>query len=111
MFKNIFCFFLFALLISSAYADQSVLKNDPKRPVEKISQDLGVSTDQFVACFNNVNPTPGGNRPESIDRVRSNKAVLLPCLQEANPNITNDMLDTVMDRYRPGGKKAQEPMR
>lgn len=99
------------LAISPSYGDQLVLKNDPKRPTDKISRDLGVSADQFIACFNNVNPTPGGNRPESAERVRANKRVLLPCLQKANPNISNDMLDEVMDRYRPGGRKAQEPLR
>ena len=88
-----------------------VLKNDPKRPVNDISRDLGVTPDQFVACFNNVNPTPGGMRPESAERVHANKNVLLPCLQKANPRITNDSLDAVMDRYRPGGRAAQEPMR
>ncbi len=109
MVKNILFFSVFALLAASA--EQPILKNDPKRPVKEISRDLGVASDQFVACFNNVSPTPGGNRPESIDKVHSNKAVLLPCLQKANPNITNDILDEVMDRYRPGGKKAQKPMR
>ena len=111
MVRNISFFTVFALLASSAYANPPVLKNDPQRPVENISRDLGVSSDQFVACFNNVNPTPGGNRPESSERVHSNKTALLPCLQKVNPDITNDMLDSVMDRYRPGGKKAQEPMR
>ncbi|KJY83444.1 hypothetical protein TW81_09975 [Vibrio galatheae] len=90
-------------------ANPTVLKNDPNRPVDKVSKDLGVSEEQFVACFNNVNPTPGGDRPESSERVHANKAVLLPCLQKANPHITNDMLDTVMDRYRPGGRDAQKP--
>lgn len=111
MASRFLCFSMCSLLVLSAYAEQPILKNDPQRPVEKISKDLGVSADRFVACFNNVNPTPGGNRPESVERVHSNKAVLLPCLQKSNPNITNDMLDAVMDRYRSGGKKAQEPMR
>lgn len=97
-------------LALSAYADKPVLKNDPKRPVAKISRDLGISPDQFIVCFSHVNPTPGGARPESARRVRANKSVLLPCLQKANPKITNDMLDEVMDRYRPGGRQAQEPM-
>lgn len=96
--------------VSVAYANPPVLKNDPKRPVDKISHDLGVSPDQFVKCFNNVHPTPGGARPESSARVHANKAVLLPCLQRANPSITNDFLDQVMDRYRPGGRRAQEPL-
>ncbi len=103
-------FFMFGFLfITTAVANPPVMKNDPKRPVNDISRDLGITPEQFVACFNNVNPTPGGARPESIERVHMNKSVLLPCLQEANPAITNESLDSVMDRYRPGGKEAQEP--
>ena len=111
MFQRMPIVVLCGLLTFSVYANPPMLKNDPKRPVDKISKDLGVTPDQFVACFNNVNPTPGGARPESAERVHANKSVLLPCLQKANPDITNDMLDKVMDRYRPGGKHAQEPMR
>ena len=98
------------LLSSLAYA-QSMMKNDPKRPVGKISKDLGVTYSQFVECFNGVSPTPGGHRPESGQRVRSNKKVLLSCLQKYNASISNESLDTVMDRYRPGGRAAQEPMK
>lgn len=89
---------------------QPILKNDPKRPVGKISKDLGVSKEQFVECFSHVNPTPGGERPESAQRVHANKSVLLSCLQKANPSITNEFLDEVMDRYRPGGRMAQVPL-
>jgi hypothetical protein len=99
------------LFVGTAIANPQHLKNDPRRPVKKISRDLGVSQSEFVACFNNVNPTPGGARPESRERVQSNKKVLLPCLQKFNPAITNNSLDIVMDRYRPGGREAQRPMR
>lgn len=95
--------------LATVHADTAVMKNDPKRPVGAISEDLGVTPEQFIACFNNVNPTPGGDRPESAERVKANKAVLLPCLQQANSDITNDLLDTVMDHYRPGGHQAQVP--
>ncbi|MCL1125691.1 hypothetical protein [Shewanella surugensis] len=61
--------------------------------------------------LNNVNPTPGGARPQSSESVHTNKKVLLTCLQKTNPEITNDSLDRVMDHYRPGGKEAQKPMR
>ncbi|RTR15696.1 hypothetical protein EJ903_22690 [Azospirillum griseum] len=87
-----------------------LLKNDPKRPTALVARDLGVSQEQFIACFANVNPSPQGTRPTS-ERVHANKAVLLSCLQRANPTITNDGLDTVMDRYRPGGREAQMPVR
>ena len=39
-------------------------------------------------------------------RERANKAILLPCLQAANPSITNASLDAVMDKYRPEGRVA-----
>jgi hypothetical protein len=83
-----------------------VLRDDPNRPVNAMSQDLGVTPDQFRACFSNVNPAPRGAMPERNQK-HANKAVLLNCLQKANPSITNDGLDQVMDRYRPGGRAAQ----
>jgi hypothetical protein len=86
----------------------NMMRNDPRRPVEQISRDLGVSPEQFVACFNNVNPAAQGTRPTSA-QVLANKAVLLSCLQKANPSITNEKLDAVMDKYRPGGREAQQP--
>ena len=97
------------VFITSAMASPSVLKNDPKRPVGKISRDLNISADQFVGCFSHVNPTPGGDRPESGERVHANKKILLSCLQKHNSSITNDSLDRVMDKYRPGGRAAQVP--
>lgn len=80
----------------------------PKRPVDRIARDLNVKPEQFVACFNNVRPAPQGTHPTE-EQVHANKKVLLTCLQRANPEITNEKLDAVMDRYRPGGHEAQEP--
>ena len=65
------------------------------------SDDLGVTTAQFKGCFSAVVPD-ADHRPTSA-RQQSNKAILLPCLQAANPEITNASLDAVMDRYRPEG--------
>jgi hypothetical protein len=98
-------------LISSALAQpplttSGVLRDDPRRPVDAISRDLRVTPEQFRDCFSNVIPAPKGSLPGS-DEKRANKAVLLGCLQKSNPAITNDSLDQVMDRYRPGGKTAQ----
>jgi hypothetical protein len=89
-------------------AETPILTNDPKRPVAMIARDLGIKAEQFVSCFEKVHPASQGDRPTS-DRANSNKSVLLPCLQKANPSITNDKLDAVMDRYRPGGHEAQMP--
>ena len=89
------------VLPSAAFADPPLLKNDPKRPVAQIAYDLGVQPQQFSACFENVRPAPRGTQP-TAERQHANKAVLLGCLQKANPAITNEKLDAVMDRYRPG---------
>ncbi|MCZ6709817.1 MAG: hypothetical protein O7B25_05595 [Gammaproteobacteria bacterium] len=82
-------------------ASAQMLRNDPNRPVGAISADLGVTAGEFIVCFHDVNPERRGAAP-SAARQRANKAILLPCLQKANPSITNDMLDRVMDRHRPG---------
>lgn len=92
------------LAAASAQA-QPLLSNDPQRPVIAVSRDLGVTPQQFVACFRNVNPAPKGTTP-TAERQRANKAILLSCLQQANPAITNDSLDGVMDKYRPEGRVA-----
>lgn len=96
-------------LSGSAFANPAFLPEDPKRPVNRISQDLNITKEQFTACFRNVAPAPQGTRP-TAERVHSNKAILLSCLQKANAGITNDRLDEVMDRYRPGGHEAQVPV-
>ena len=102
------CLVLATLFSVVASAEPPLLRDDPKRPVDKISRDLNIEPQQFTACFRDVNPAPQGSRPTS-ERVHANKAVLLACLQKANPRITNDSLDEVMDRYRPGGREAQMP--
>jgi len=88
------------------HSASGVLRDDPNRPVNAISRDLGVTPEQFKACFSHVNPAPRGAMPER-DQKHANKAVLLSCLQKANPSISNDSLDQVMDRFRPGGRAAQ----
>lgn len=78
-------------------------RNDPNRPVIAIASDLGVTSDQFVACFHNVNPAHKGTKASSA-REHANKDILLPCLQKANASITNNKLDIVMDKYRREGR-------
>ncbi len=110
--KNFTSLFLCSLgICSSAFAQPAltatgVLRDDPNRPVEQISHDLGITPDQFRVCFSDVNPAPRGAMPEGNQK-HANKAVLLGCLQKINPQITNNSLDRVMDRYRPGGRAAQ----
>ena len=71
------------------------------RPTDLIAADLNISEEVFVQCFADVQPAK--DKSPSGQRQRMNKAVLLPCLQAENPEITNRMLDRVMDRYRPEG--------
>ena len=84
-----------APVAASAYPSHNDLD---KRPVEAIADELGVTADTFVACFYNVQPDP--EFAPTKDQERANKAILLPCLQAANPDITNDWLNTVMNKYR-----------
>ncbi|UZD90949.1 hypothetical protein [Cognatishimia activa] len=72
-----------------------------KRPTDKIAADLNISEEVFIECFSNVRPDRNHN--PSGAKQKANKAVLLPCLQAANPEISNRLLDDVMDRYRPEG--------
>lgn len=87
---------LMVFTATSVLADQ-----DPNRPTGKIAADLGIEESVFIECFKPVNPEPG-KYPNAAQQ-RANKALLLPCLQAANPSITNKKLDIVMDRYRPEG--------
>jgi hypothetical protein len=102
--RPLLLFAVAAVAATQAHA-QDILRDDPRRPVEAISRDLGLTSAQFVACFYDVNPAPQGTRA-SGERERANKAILLPCLQRANPSITNESLDAVMDKYRPEGRVA-----
>lgn len=86
----------FGLPGSIAHADR-----DPNRPTDKIAADLGIPEEVFLKCFDPVRPEP--NKYPGREKQRANKAILLPCLQKANPTITNEFLDSVMDRYRPEG--------
>ena len=90
----------------NAPAQNMPMRDDSRRPVDQISRDLGVTPDQFRTCFNNVTPAPQGSLPNPNQK-QANKQYLLSCLQKSNPDISNDSLDTVMDRYRPGGSTAQ----
>ena len=103
---------LSAVLLTPTVASTApaMLNDDPSRPVGQISRDLGIPASVFRACFSHVHPAALSDHP-TRERVHANKAVLLACLQQSNPRITNQSLDTVMDRYRPGGKEAQEPQR
>ncbi|MEP2783114.1 MAG: hypothetical protein ABJO67_09240 [Pseudoruegeria sp.] len=71
------------------------------RPTDLVAADLSIPEQVFIDCFANVRPDPDHN--PSGARQQENKAVLLGCLQEANPSISNDKLDQVMDKYRPEG--------
>ena len=89
------------ILLSLAAASPAFADNDPNRRTDLISADLNIPEQVFKDCF--VDVQPAGDKNPSGERQRMNKAILLPCLQAANPEITNEMLDRVMDKYRPEG--------
>lgn len=84
------------LFTSAALADR-----DPNRPTDKIAADLGIEEQVFLTCFDPVKPEP--DKYPSRAEQEANKALLLPCLQKANPGITNELLDQTMDKCRPEG--------
>ena len=94
---------LSALTLATVATSQS-LRSDANRPTDLIAPDLGVSESTFIECFGDV--LPARNFAPSGQRKRENKAKLLPCLQTANPSISNALLDAVMDRYRPEGRNG-----
>ena len=92
---------LCGVLGALAVASLSSMVESKSRPTDQIAADLGIKEQVFVACFANVEPDR--NHAPTGAHQKANKAVLLPCLQAANPEITNAALDAVMDRYRPEG--------
>lgn len=90
-----------AVIVLCCLTGTAVADRDPNRPTGKIAADLGIEEQVFIACFAPVRPEPG--KYPSRSQQQANKALLLPCLQKANPKITNDLLDQTMDRYRPEG--------
>lgn len=89
-----------AVLLAASTAAASA-DNDPNRDVACVSRQIGVSDEEFRTCFLPVMPDPD-HRPDG-ETQRANKAKLLPCLQKANPALTNDALDAAMDACRPEG--------
>lgn len=72
-------------------ADNASEREYVKEDDPKISQALGIGTLQFEDCFYGANSQ--GNYYNRND--------LLPCLQQYNPDITDDQLNEVLDQYRP----------
>ena len=85
-----------ALSVVSAEAD-----DDPNRDVACVSGQIGVTDAEFRLCFLPVKPD-SSHDPDGATQ-RANKAMLLPCLQKANPALTNEALDKAMDACRPEG--------
>lgn len=92
-------------VIAATSAQAAMKQNDPNRPVAAIAADLGITANQFVKCFNDVNPAAKGTKALGA-REHANKDILLSCLQKVDANITNDRLDSVMDKHRPEGRVA-----
>jgi hypothetical protein len=90
------------LFCSRAFSASTALAdNDPNRDVSCVSEQIDVTEAEFRTCFMPVQPDPDHN-PDGATQ-RANKAMLLPCLQKANPALTNAALDAAMDACRPEG--------
>ncbi|HTI73168.1 MAG TPA: hypothetical protein VMF06_24550 [Candidatus Limnocylindria bacterium] len=77
--------------------NSGILEDDPRRPVEKIAKDLGVTPEQFRTAFKKVHPAPRGERPTEAQR-EANRQTLSKAL-----GVAPEKLDAVMDKYRPEG--------
>lgn len=107
-FLPLLCVLMFLKNAVALSENPELILNDSKRPTKEISYALGISQQEFIACFKNVRPAQGGN--PNAAKVHANKKILLACIQKSNAAITNEILDTVMDKYRPGGHQAQVPV-
>lgn len=84
---------LLSALFFSAIASADQGGKPPKPPVDKLSAALNVSADQMQTCLEEGKPASRGEKP--------NKSAMLSCLQQANPNITSEQLDEVMQQNMP----------
>jgi len=92
---------LLSPLLSTIGVSAALADNDPNRNVGCVTRQIGVSEAAFRTCFQPVVPDRD-HRPDGATQ-RANKAILLPCLQQANPQLTNAALDRAMDSCRPEG--------
>jgi hypothetical protein len=83
----------FTLTSAQAFNFKSVT-DKLKVPTDKVSQELGVSKEQFIACTGTSAPTP--------KILIAKKATLFPCLKKANPDLTKQLFKKVMGKYKLG---------
>jgi len=89
------------VVVASASAEAQPSRAEAQRIATAISQDLGVSLWTFAGCARGVSSAPQVAAATDEGRAEARRAVLLPCLQKANPAITADMLDAAIARHRP----------
>ena len=83
----------------STVTNDGHLINDPRRPVDIIAAGFSISPDQFLSCFNYISAVPQGSDVNEL-RVLENKQIVLPCLQTFNSEISNSLIDDVMNQYQ-----------
>ncbi|PTQ75198.1 hypothetical protein [Celeribacter persicus] len=97
---------LIALTAGMAFAQAGPAS--PQIPTAEIAKDLGVTETQLTSCFGANRPQPGerkappkeatsGQRPED----RGLPTEILSCLQKANPKLTTERVQSVMQAHRP----------
>jgi hypothetical protein len=88
------------VLVAAGAEAQTMSRGEAQRLVMAASHDLGVSPWHFAGCFREARAAvPAGADASAREQARD--AVLLPCLQKANPAITAETLTATIARYRP----------
>lgn len=87
------------LVIAWPIAAQEGRRDDPDRPSLRIAADLGLTEDALVHCVETLRPQLRFSPIRA--HKEANKAVLLPCLTDANPALTPELLESVMKSYGP----------
>ena len=92
---------LLTIGVADAHAAEALDPQDHGRPVAAVARELGVTPEAFRAAFRLVTPAAPGALPTDAQR-EHNRKVLAEAL-----GVSPELLDTVMDKYRPGGATGQ----
>ena len=94
------------VLLAAGAEAQTMSRGDAQRLVVAASHELGVSPWQLAGCFRDARGAVPAT-PDASARTQARDAVLLPCLQKANPAITAETLDAVIERHRPAAPPGE----
>jgi hypothetical protein len=105
---------LTALPLIALTAGMAFAQGAPKMPTAEIATDLGVTEAQLNSCFEANRPEPGERKAPPADAQSGQRPAegqpkgepgmppeMLSCLQKANPKLTAESVQTVMQAHRP----------